>query len=200
MRCARASPSSPRTTTSRRLLNGAPQLETERLVLREAVVDDSAALLAYHTRNAERFAPWEPKRGTEVAQHAQWIRWRRTETDAGNAQTFLAFDRAAPTTLVGVVNLDGFTIHPVRAASLSYSVDGAYEGQGFAREACASMIAFAFETLDLQSINASYDIANARSGGLLARLGFTVIASTPVIPGMERLMRAQSLAVIARTS
>jgi ribosomal-protein-alanine N-acetyltransferase len=175
-------------------------LETERLILREAVDDDAAALLAYHLRNEERFARWEPKRGTEVAQHLQWICWRRKETDAGNALTLLAFDRAAPQTLVGLVSLDGFTHAPERTAMLSYTVDGAYEGKGYAREACEAMIAYAFETLDLQGLNATYDIANARSGGLLARLGFTVVASTPVIPGMERLMRAQSLAVLARAS
>jgi ribosomal-protein-alanine N-acetyltransferase len=175
-------------------------LETERLTLREAVADDAPALLAYHLRNDERFSRWEPKRGTDVAQHAQWIAWRRTETDAGNALTLLAFDRSAPEALVGVVNLDGFTQQPRRTAMLSYSVDGEYEGRGYAREACEAMIAHAFGTLDLRELNATYDVANARSGNLLARLGFTVIASTPVIPGMERLMRAQSLAVLARAS
>ena len=176
------------------------RLETERLILREAVDEDARALLAYHLRNDERFARWEPKRGTEEAQHRQWIVWRRKETAAGNALTLLAFDRAAPESLVGVVNLDGFTRAPQRTAMLSYGVDGAYEGRGYAREACEAMIAYAFETLDLEGLNATYDVANARSGGLLARLGFTVVASTPVIPGMERLMRAQSLAVLARAS
>jgi ribosomal-protein-alanine N-acetyltransferase len=176
------------------------RLETERLFLREAVAGDASALLAYHLRNDERFSPWEPKRGTDVAQHAQWIAWRRTETDAGNALTLLAFDRAAPENLVAVINLDGFTREPQRTAMLSYAVDGAYEGKGYAREACERMIAYAFDTLDVKELNATYDVANARSGGLLARLGFTVIASTPVIPGMERLMRAQSLAVLARVS
>jgi [ribosomal protein S5]-alanine N-acetyltransferase len=181
-------------------LSDCVRLETERLILREAAAPDAPALLAYHLRNDERFARWDPRRGTEEAQHLQWIVWRRKETDAGNALTLLAFDRAAPESLVGVVNLDGFTRAPQRTAMLSYMVDGAYEGRGYAREACEAMIAYAFETLDLQGLNATYDVANARSGGLLARLGFTVVASTPVIPGMERLMRAQSLAVLARAS
>jgi ribosomal-protein-alanine N-acetyltransferase len=181
-------------------LSDGVRLETERLTLREAIDDDAPALLAYHLRNDERFARWEPKRGTEEAQHRQWIVWRRKETDAGNALTLLAFDRTVPDALVGIINLDGFTTQPSRTAMLSYMVDGAYEGRGYAREACDAMIAYAFETLDLQELNATYDVANARSGGLLARLGFTVIASTPVIPGMERLMRAQSLAVLARAS
>jgi ribosomal-protein-alanine N-acetyltransferase len=181
-------------------LSDGVHLETDRLVLREPVAGDAPALLAYHMRNAERFAPWEPKAPTEVAQHAQWVAWRRTQTAAGNALTLLTFDRAAPEALVAIVSLDGFTRAPERTAMLSYTVDGAYEGKGYAREACAALIAHAFSVLDLQSLNATYDVANARSGALLARLGFTVIASTPVIPGMERLMRAQSLAVLARAS
>jgi ribosomal-protein-alanine N-acetyltransferase len=176
------------------------QLETDRLLLREPVAGDAPALLAYHMRNEARFAPWEPKAPTEVAQHAHWIAWRRTETDAGNALTLLAFDRASPETLAGIVNLDGFTRAPQRTAMLSYTVDGAYEGKGYAREACEALIAHAFGTLGLDGLNATYDVANTRSGALLARLGFTVVASTPVIPGMERLMRAQSLAVLARAS
>ncbi len=176
------------------------RLETARLILREAVDGDAPALLEYHLRNDERFARWEPKRGTEEVQHLQWIVWRRKETDAGNALTLLAFDRAAPGSLAGLVSLDGFSSEPTRTALLSYSVDGAYEGRGFAREACEAMIAHAFEVLGLQGLNASYDVANARSGGLLARLGFTVVASTPVIPGMERLMRAQAFATLTRAS
>ena len=179
--------------------SGGVRLDTNRLSLREATAGDAPALLAYHLRNDERFSRWEPKRGTDVAQHAQWIAWRRTESDAGNALTLLAFDRVAPDTLVAVINLDGFTQHP-RTAMLSYSVDVAYEGRGYAREGSEALIAYAFGTLELDELNATYDVANTRSGGLLARLGFTVIASTPVIPGMERLMRAQSLAVLARAS
>lgn len=194
-------PSSRRITTSRKpSLTDGVRLATERLTLREAVEDDASVLLSYHLRNQERFAPWEPKAGTEVAQHAQWIAWRRKETDGGNALTLFAFHRAVPEALVGIVSLDGFTRAPRRTAMLSYTVDDAYEGKGYAREACEAMIAYAFETLDLEELNATYDVANARSGGLLARLGFAVIVSTPVILGMERLMRAQSLAVLARVS
>lgn len=173
-------------------------LDTERLILREPVDDDAPALLAYHLRNEARFAPWEPKRGTEVAQHQQWIAWRRTEAEAGRAASFFAWDRTAPATLVASVNLDAISSEPLHSAMLSYTVDGAYEGKGYAREAVAALIDYAWGPLALRSISAHYDPANARSGGLLQRLGFTVVASTPVIPGMERLMRAQVLAVLER--
>ena len=177
---------------------GSLQLDTARLVLREPVVDDGPLLLAYHLRNEHRFAPWEPKRGTEIAQHEHWVRWRNDEAAAGRASTFLAFDRAQTNTLVGSFNLDAITRAPESSAMLSYAVDGAYEGRGYAREGVEATIAYAFDTLELSSLSATYDPANVRSGGLLARLGFRIIAQTPAIPGMERLMRAQVLAMLAR--
>ncbi len=168
------------------------------MLLREPSDDDAPALLAYHMRNEPRFARWEPKRGTEVAQHLQWIEWRRIEGEAGRARTFLACDRADPAVLVGSVNLDGVSRGAGSSAMLSYSVDGKYEGQGYAREAVAATIAYAFDEFGLDSLSATYDPANARSGGLLARLGFRIVAQTAAVPGMERLMRAQVLAMLAR--
>jgi ribosomal-protein-alanine N-acetyltransferase len=175
-----------------------PVLATPRLVLRAPSADDAAVLCAYHVRNDARFAPWEPHRGIAVADHLAWIAWRQAEYEAGRAASFLAFDGQAGDTLVAQVNLDAITHTPDSTAMLSYTVDGAYEGRGYAREAVAATIAYAFETLDLRSLSATYDPANARSGGLLRRLGFAVIAQTPVIPGMERHMRAQVLAGLSR--
>ncbi|HEX3468640.1 MAG TPA: GNAT family N-acetyltransferase [Candidatus Elarobacter sp.] len=168
-------------------------------MLREPNDDDAAALQAYHQRNEARFAPWEPKRGTDVAQHFQWIQWRNAERDLRRARTFLACDRGDDGGVIGVVNLDAISRDERQAsAMLSYSVDGAFEGKGYAREAVAATIAYAFDELELDSLTATYDPANARSGGLLARLGFRIVAETAAIPGMERLMRAQVLAMLAR--
>ena len=170
------------------------ELATPRLILREPVDADASALLAYHLRNEKRFAPWEPRRGDDIAYHRRWIAWRRDEGEAGHARTFFSFvptDRENP---VGITNLDAISKEPRASAMLSYSVDGAYEGQGYAREAAEAVIAYAFGELELDEISATYDPANARSGGLLQRLGFHVVATSPVIPGMERLMRSQVLA------
>jgi ribosomal-protein-alanine N-acetyltransferase len=175
-----------------------PELSTARLLLRAPDAGDAAALCAYHARNAARFAPWEPRRGTDVADHLAWITWRLAEHASGGAASFLAFDRQANDTLVAQVNLDAITHAPDSTAMLSYTVDGVYEGRGYAREAVAATVAYAFGTLGLRNLSATYDPANARSGGLLRRLGFVVIAQTPVIPGMERHMRAQVLAGLTR--
>jgi ribosomal-protein-alanine N-acetyltransferase len=177
-----------------------PDLATPRLLLRAPAHDDAPALCAYHVRNDARFARWDPRRGTDVAEHRAWIEWRQAECEAGRAASFLAFDRDGAGALVAQVNLDAITRAADSTAMLSYSVDGAYEGLGYAREAVQATIAYAFETLDLRELSATYDPSNARSGGLLQRLGFAEVARTGVIPGMEGRMRAQVLAVLRRAA
>ena len=155
-------------------MTSATQLETERLVLREPVADDAPALQAYHVRNRERLERWDPPRGTELAQHVSWIAWRSAESGAGRARSWLAFDRADPSAVAGEVQLDSITPAPQHNAMIAYSVDAAYEGKGYAREAVAAVIAYAFGALALHTLSATYDPANERSGGLLRRLGFVV--------------------------
>jgi ribosomal-protein-alanine N-acetyltransferase len=174
------------------------KLATERLVLREPVAADAPALLAYHRRNAERLTRWDPPRGTEVEQHRRWIEWRDAERACGRGIAWLAFARTAEAELVGQVQLDGISREPQPSGMLAYSVDGAFEGQGYAAEAVAAVIAYAFGELGLDLVNASYDPANERSGALLRRLGFAEVVRTPVVPGFERHLRAQVLVTLAR--
>jgi ribosomal-protein-alanine N-acetyltransferase len=150
------------------------RLDTERLVLREPDDSDAPALLAYGLRNEPRFARWEPERADDVAGHLRWVRWRRDESAAQRGLGLLALDRAVPGALAGIVNLYGITGSATFTAMLGYSVDGAYEGRGFAREAVSAVIAHAFDTLNLHRVTANYHPANERSGALLRRLGFVV--------------------------
>jgi ribosomal-protein-alanine N-acetyltransferase len=175
-------------------------LETERLILRRPFESDAPSLLAYHARNEDRIARWEFKRSDDVAEHAKWIAWHGEERAAGRARSWLAHDRADARNLIALVQLDAITATPQRSAMISYSVDGAYEGRGYAREAVAAVVAYAFGTLGLDTISANYDPGNERSGGLLTRLGFVEVARTAVVPGFEGLMRAQVLMMLARPS
>ncbi len=150
------------------------RLETPRLILREPEEGDAPALLAYHLRNEERFARWEPDRAKDVAPYVRWAQWRRTESAARQGLSLLALDRGVSDALVAVVNLYGLSSGAMHSGMLGYSLDGAYEGRGYAREAIAAMIAYAFDTLNLHRVTANYQPANERSGGLLRRLGFVV--------------------------
>lgn len=150
------------------------RLETERLILREPEERDVPALLLYHQFNEERFARWEPEHSDELAHYLRWVQWRRGESAIGRGLSLLAFDRTAPEALVAIVNLYEIVAGSSHSAVLGYSVDGAYEGRGFAREAVQAVIAHTFGALNLHRIAANYHPANERSGALLRRLGFVV--------------------------
>jgi ribosomal-protein-alanine N-acetyltransferase len=149
-------------------------LRTERLELREPVPSDVAELMAYDERNEERFAPWEPARRTDRASYVEWIDARRAQSLARTGRSFLAFTHDDPLALVAKVNLYEIKGAPQYTAVLGYSLDGAFEGRGYGREAVAAVVAHAFASFGLKRVVANHDPANTRSAGLLRRLGFVV--------------------------
>jgi ribosomal-protein-alanine N-acetyltransferase len=173
-------------------------LKTLRLILREPAGDDAPALSAYYRRNAARFSRWEPARADDVEVQRAWIDERQRARRADHATGFLVFE-AAGGALTGVVTLDGFSERP-RGAMLSYSIDASCEGRGYASEAVACTIAYAFDVLGLDVLTAYYHPGNARSGRLLERQGFRIIARTDPVPGFEALMRPQVVAERTRAA
>ena len=171
-------------------------LTTARLRLRGPEDGDAEALRAYHACNAERFAPWEPAQSADVADHRAWIAAQLAQDGPERPTTFLAFANGG-VELVGVVGLSGFTTAPA-GAMVHYTVDGSYEGRGYASEAVRAVLDYAFDAFALAQISAYYHPDNARSGRLLERLGFRVMAVTPAIPGFEHVMKPQVWAALAR--
>ncbi len=168
----------------------APRFETERLILRTPVRSDAQALRDYFVRNDHRFARWSESRVHEDHE-------RRIDASAasGHELTFLAFAHGEGE-LVAVVSLHGFSGGEQPQAMLAYTVDGAYEGRGFASEAVGRVVQYAREQHGLRALWAYYDPDNARSERLLQRLGFAFAHRTPVVPGFETLMRVQNVAVL----
>ncbi len=174
----------------------AMMLRTARLVLRAPQDADARALCAYHACNAERFAPWETPQPTDVTGQRAWIAEQRAQGAPDRPVTLLAFAGEAAE-LAGVVGLSGFTASPA-GAMVHYTVDGAYEGRGYASEAVRAVLDYAFDALGLDEVSAYYHPGNARSGRMLERLGFRIMSVTPAIPGFEHLMKPQVWARLAR--
>jgi RimJ/RimL family protein N-acetyltransferase len=172
-------------------------IQTERLGLREPEETDVEALRDYHRRNAERFARFDAVPGDEPAVHRDWVIAHRRARWDGQPVAFLAFDRAS-TALAGLVAYSGFDADLSRAM-INYSIDGAYEGKGYAFEMVSRAVRYAFEELGLASVAAQVLVGNERSLRLVDRLGFVVVARSPVIPGVEHLLRPHIIAVLERT-
>jgi [ribosomal protein S5]-alanine N-acetyltransferase len=171
-------------------------IETARLRLREPRAGDAELLREYYRRNDERFARWGENRRDLPEEHADWIRARHAEQHNGAPTAFIAVDHETGAT-VAVVMLTGFSTTPP-GAMLSYSVDGAYEGRGFASEAVGAVIDHAFGALGLAMLSAHYEPENLRSERLLQRLGFREMARMAPIPLPHLRRRGQVLAVLER--
>jgi RimJ/RimL family protein N-acetyltransferase len=59
-----------------------------------------------------------------------------------------------------------------RSAALTYCLDAAAWGQGYATEAAGTLLQWAFDTLDLNRVQAEADTRNVASARVLEKLGF----------------------------
>lgn len=57
-------------------------------------------------------------------------------------------------------------------AELAYWIGPPYQGKGYATEACAAVLDYAFSELKLNKVTVAHDSANDASRALIKRLGF----------------------------
>ncbi len=146
-----------------------PLLETERLILREVLPGDADALLAIHA-DPETMRYWSRPPMVDIGEArelAEREAWRPEDRSA----LAWAVTRRGADALIGKVVL--FAIdHDNRRAELGFILERAYWGQGYNHEALTRIVAFAFQGLRLNRIEADLDPRNDASAKALRRLGF----------------------------
>lgn len=160
-----------------------PTLETPRLRLRPFRADDAPALVrelsavevARETLSIPH--PYAPERAQEfLARVAErfdagkgvvWAIVDRPRSDAVPTAPAVATDAA----LIGAVGLDLVSAH--RRAELGYWIAKSRWGQGIATEASRAVVAYGFDTLGLQRIEAHHYPENPASGTVMRKLGMT---------------------------
>lgn len=151
-------------------------LKTERLRLEPLGSRHAPELLDYERRNREHLRRWEPARD-ESFYTLDSIRRdiARCEMMAAEAKGFrFATFEAHGTSIVAMVNLWEVRRGVIQSAVLGYAVDVDHQGRGYATEAAAAAIRFAFQELRLHRIETSYQPENTASGKVLRKLGFVV--------------------------
>ena len=144
-----------------------PQLETERLVLRELVDSDSNALFQNYSDEdiAKNFMD-NPL--TDVKQAAEFIEAFRTEFRQGEAITW-AISLKETQEFVGTCS---YMFEANSCAEAGYDLSKAHWGKGVMSEAMRAIIKYGFDELGLEKIKADTLSQNSPSVNLLERLGF----------------------------
>ncbi|MGW2865228.1 GNAT family N-acetyltransferase [Streptomyces sp. NPDC001205] len=146
-----------------------PSLHTARLRLRAFEDADANDLFALQS-SAHILRYWDSPPWTDRSRSEKFITTcRRMEQEGTGAR--LAVDRASDGAFIGWCTLHNWN-PDFRSATLGYCYDSASWGQGYATEAAHALLRWAFETLDLNRVQAEVDTRNVASARVLEKLGF----------------------------
>jgi [ribosomal protein S5]-alanine N-acetyltransferase len=146
-----------------------PTLHTARLLLRPVTGADADALFAMHS-SAHVLRYWDAPPWSERARAERFITACQHMADEGSGAR-LAIDRVSDGAFVGWCSLTRWN-PDYRSASMGYCLDDAAWGHGYATEAARALLHWAFDTLDLNRVQAETDTRNTASARVLEKLGF----------------------------
>jgi RimJ/RimL family protein N-acetyltransferase len=137
--------------------------------LRPFTEADTNSIFALHS-NPRVLRCWDSPPWSERAQAERFITFcKQMEQEGSGAR--LAIEHTDNGGFIGWCGLAKW--NPVyRSASIGYCFDEAAWGQGFATEAAGALLQWAFDTLDLNRVQAEADTRNMASGRELEKLGF----------------------------
>jgi RimJ/RimL family protein N-acetyltransferase len=146
-----------------------PTLPTARLLLRPVTSADADALFAMHS-NAHVLRYWDSPPWSERARADRFILACQHMADDGSGAR-LAIDRVSDQAFIGWCGLSRWN-PDYRSASMGYCLDDVAWGHGYATEAARALLQWAFDTLDLNRVQAETDTRNTASARVLDKLGF----------------------------
>ncbi len=147
----------------------APTLNTPRLRLRPFAETDTDAVFALQSSSSV-LRYWDAPPWKERAQAERFIAvCSQIELEGAGAR--LAIERAADDGFIGWCSLSKWN-PDYRSARLGYCLDEAAWGKGFATEAAGALLQWAFDTLDLNRVQAETDTRNIASSRVLEKLRF----------------------------
>ncbi len=147
----------------------APSLQTGRLRLRPFDDDDATDLFALQS-SAHVLRYWDAPPWSERRQADRFITACRQMAEQGTGVR-LAVDRLADGAFIGWCALNGWNPDH-RRVSLGYCYDDDVWGHGYATEAAAALLGWAFDRLELNRVQAETDTRNVASVRVLEKLGF----------------------------
>ncbi len=153
-----------------RVFSHLPELASERLTLRKMMVADTADMYEYASRSdVTRYLTWQPHPDRDYTR--EYLEYLGNRYAAG-----MFYDWAViyepDCKMVGTCGFTAFHCSS-DCAEVGYVLNPAYWGKGIAPEALRTVLAFGFETLGLNRIEAKFMEGNDRSRRVMEKVGMT---------------------------
>lgn len=147
-------------------MRNTPTLETSRLLLRKFTQEDIPALLSIlQDEEVNTFLPWFPLKNLTEASAFFEARYARAYQQPQAYQYAICLKAEDGQTPIGYIGLSMEESH-----DLGYGLKREYWGQGIAEEAAKALIE-RLQQDGIPFITATHDVNNARSGGVMRKLG-----------------------------
>lgn len=146
-----------------------PTLPTARLRLRPFAASDADDLFALQS-DAQVLRYWDAPPWTDRARADRFIATCGQLAEDGTGAR-VVLERASDGAFLGWCHLTGWNPDH-RSAGTGYCLARDAWGQGYATEAARAVLTWAFETLDLNRVQAETDTRNLASARVLEKLGF----------------------------
>jgi len=160
------------------------RITTQRLAIRRSRPEDAAAISAYRSDPAvHRYQGWERTDVESITGEIQEMA-ARSPGDPGGWVQFTVEERGDGG-LVGDVGMSPADDEP-GVIKIGYTIAPAFQGRGYATEAVAALIDYAFDTLGADVVRAYASAENAPSIRVAEKVGMRLIERFEGIDGTVR--------------
>jgi ribosomal-protein-alanine N-acetyltransferase len=146
-----------------------PILTTERLTLRQLVVNDEQEI--FTLRSDSEINKYLHIKIPNTIDYARYFFFRVFHNNKKNDSFYWAITFSDKNILVGTICLFGFSDENDKC-EIGYELLTDFQGQGIMKEAAEKVIDYAFNTIKVQKIEAFFHSDNQRSIKLLEKLSF----------------------------
>jgi ribosomal-protein-alanine N-acetyltransferase len=146
-----------------------PRIETPRLILRELVAQDAEAI--FHIRGDYEVTKYNTGPAYKRIEQAADLIAAIAHAYQEKAELRWGITLKGDDTVIGMCGFN-YWIRQDARSSVGYDLARAYWGQGIMTEAIRAIVAFGFEHMGLNRIEADADARNPTSGRVLEKVGF----------------------------
>ena len=152
---------------------GTQTIETSRLILRQARIEDAEIMFHNWANDAEvtKYLTWPPHGNIEVTKKVleSWV--QSYEKDDYYQWMIVLKELGEPIGSISVVRQND----RVEEAEIGYCIGSRWWHRGIVSEALTGVMKFLFEEVDVLRIEATHDTRNPNSGGVMRKCGMEFV-------------------------